>query len=48
MDVKKIGLEGVDWIHMAQNRDSWRATVNTVVKPRVPEKAGSSGPAESF
>jgi hypothetical protein len=27
-DLKEIGLEGVDWIRVAQNRDRWR--VNTV------------------
>jgi hypothetical protein len=24
MDVKDIGWEGVDWIHLAQDRDRWR------------------------
>jgi hypothetical protein len=28
--------EGVDWIHMAQDRDRWRALVNTVMNLRVP------------
>jgi hypothetical protein len=30
-DVKEIGSEGVDWIHLAQDRDNWRAVVNTVM-----------------
>jgi hypothetical protein len=29
-------LEGVDWIHLAQDSDQWRAVVNTVMKLRVP------------
>jgi hypothetical protein len=26
----------IDWIDLAQNRDRWRALVNTVMKLRVP------------
>jgi len=26
---------GVDWLHLAQNRDKWRALVNTNMKLRV-------------
>jgi hypothetical protein len=36
MDLSEIGLEGVDWIHLAQDRDQWRAVVNTVMNLRVP------------
>jgi hypothetical protein len=35
MDPREIGLEGVDWILLAQDRDQWRAVVNTVVRLRV-------------
>jgi hypothetical protein len=28
MDRKETGLEGVDWIRLAQDRDQWRAVVN--------------------
>jgi len=28
--------EGVDWIHLAQDRDRWRAVTNTVMNLRVP------------
>jgi hypothetical protein len=36
MDLREIGLDGVDWIDMAQDRDQWRALVNTVLNFRVP------------
>jgi len=39
MDLREIGWEGVDWIHLARDRDQWRALVNRVVKLRVPQKA---------
>jgi hypothetical protein len=32
----KSAWEGVDWIHVAQDRDLWRAVVNTVMNLRVP------------
>jgi hypothetical protein len=40
MDLREIGWGGVDWIDMAQDRDQWRAVVNTVLNLRVPENAG--------
>jgi hypothetical protein len=36
MDLREIGLEGVDWIHLAQDRDQWQALVNTVMNLLVP------------
>jgi hypothetical protein len=36
MDLREIGFGDVDWIHWAQNRDTWRALVNTVMILRVP------------
>jgi len=36
MDLMKVGWEGVEWIHLAQDRDHWRALVNTVMNFRVP------------
>jgi hypothetical protein len=35
MDVRVIGYDGMDWIKLAQNRDHWRALVNTVMSLRV-------------
>jgi hypothetical protein len=31
MDLREIGLEGVDWIRLAQIRDRWRAVVSVVM-----------------
>jgi hypothetical protein len=39
MDLRKIGWEGVDWIHLAQDRDHWWTLVNTVMSLQVPKKA---------
>jgi hypothetical protein len=36
MDVREIGWGGMDWIDSAQDRDQWRALVNTVMNLRVP------------
>jgi hypothetical protein len=33
---KEVEWEGVGWTHLAQNRDQWRALVNTVMSLRVP------------
>jgi hypothetical protein len=31
MDLKEIGWGGMDWIYPTQDRDQWRALVNTVL-----------------
>jgi hypothetical protein len=36
MDIKETGWEGVDWIHLAQDKDQCQALVNTVMNFRVP------------
>jgi len=36
MNAREIGWAGVDWMHLAQNRDQWRAVMNTVMNLRVP------------
>jgi hypothetical protein len=35
MDLREISWGSVDWIQLAQNRDRWRAVVNTVMNLRV-------------
>jgi hypothetical protein len=36
MDLTEIGWDGVDWIELTQDRDQWRALVNTVMNLGVP------------
>jgi hypothetical protein len=36
MDLGEIGWDGRDWIELDQDRDQWRALVNTVMNLRVP------------
>jgi hypothetical protein len=31
MDLREIGLEGVNWIRLTQDRDRWRAVVSAVM-----------------
>jgi hypothetical protein len=37
MDLREIGWGGVEWIHLAQDRDRWRALVNVVMNLQVLE-----------
>jgi hypothetical protein len=36
LDLTEIGWDGMAWIDLAQDRDKWRALVNTVMNLRVP------------
>jgi hypothetical protein len=36
MDLRKIGVDGANWIQLAQDRAQWRACVSTVMNLRVP------------
>jgi hypothetical protein len=36
MDLREIGWDGVDWVDLAQDRDHWRALVNTMMNLRDP------------
>jgi hypothetical protein len=40
MDLRETGWDGMDRIDLAQNRDQWRALVNTVMNLWVPYNAG--------
>jgi hypothetical protein len=45
MYLGEVGWGDVDWIDLAQDRDKWRALVNSVMNLQVPYNAGklSSG-----
>jgi hypothetical protein len=36
IDLREIGWDSMDWIGLAQDRDQWRAIVNTVMNLQVP------------
>jgi hypothetical protein len=36
MDLREIGIDGANWIRLAQDRIQWRTFVNTVLNLRVP------------
>jgi hypothetical protein len=36
IDLREIVWDGVDWIDLAQDRDQWRALVNTVMNLQLP------------
>jgi hypothetical protein len=36
IDLREIGWNDMDWTDLAQDRDQWRALVNTVLNLRVP------------
>jgi hypothetical protein len=36
MELKEIVYEDMDWIHVARDREQWRALVNTVMNVLVP------------
>ena len=41
MNLPETEWGGMDWIALAQNRDSWRALLNAVMSLRVPQNAGN-------
>jgi hypothetical protein len=36
MDLRETGWGGIDWIALVQDRDQWRALVNTIMNLGVP------------
>jgi hypothetical protein len=36
MNIQEVSCEVLDWIDLVQDRDSWRAVVNAVMKIRFP------------
>jgi hypothetical protein len=38
MDLREIGIDGANWIRLAQDRVHWWAFVNTVMNLRVPKE----------
>jgi hypothetical protein len=41
MVLREIGWEGVDWMHLTQDKDQWRVFENMVINQQVPQKAGN-------
>ena len=42
MDLQEVGGDCGDWMELAEDRDRWRALVNTVMNLRVPKMRGIS------
>jgi hypothetical protein len=36
MELGEIRWDGINWVDLPQDRDTWRALVNAVMKLRVP------------
>jgi hypothetical protein len=41
MNLKETGCKGVDWIHLVQDREQWRALVNKLMNLRAPYNYGN-------
>jgi hypothetical protein len=42
IDLREIGWGGMDWINLAQDRDRWKAFLNTIMNLRVYKMLGNS------
>jgi hypothetical protein len=38
MDLREIGIDGANRMHLTQDRVQWRAFVNTVMNLRIPQR----------
>jgi hypothetical protein len=36
MNLREIGLYGMDWVDLTQDRDQWKTLLNTVMNIQVP------------
>jgi hypothetical protein len=36
MDLREVGIDGANWIRLAQDRVQWRAFVNTIMNLQAP------------
>jgi hypothetical protein len=36
INLREIGWDGMDWIHLAKDGDQWKAIVNTIMNIRFP------------
>jgi hypothetical protein len=36
MDLREIEWEGVEWMHLVEDKDQWQALVNTIMNLWVP------------
>jgi hypothetical protein len=36
IDLREIGWGGMDWNHLAQDRDQWKALVNMIMNLQIP------------
>jgi hypothetical protein len=41
MDLREIGWEDVDWMHLDEDRDQWQAVANRAMNLRFPQQAGN-------
>jgi hypothetical protein len=40
MDLRETGWGGINWIHVLQDRNQWRALMNMVLNFKVPQNVG--------